>query len=306
MNAQSSNARPSYQKPWLSYGDQVAKLVSRGLTVTDHAAAERFLSHVNFYRFSGYCLAFEQPRHFFPQGVTFEDISGAYAFDVTLRDLLTDALEVIEIDVRAWLAFHFGRKHGAFGHTDPASFFGKFDHANLMVRLQEEADRSSELFIKHFRSKYAEYPDLPVWMLTEVMSFGTLTRMFRGMDRRDQKAVSSRYGLQAVTFGTILLHLVYVRNLCAHHGRLWDRVWSIKPTLPAGPQWQRPALPGNDRLFSTLCLVQHLLNGCPAIDSFAPDWRDQLHRLLRTPPNTLNALTCMGMPANWDQHTVWK
>lgn len=306
MSGQPSNPRPSYQKPWLSHADQVAKLVARGLTVADAAAAERFLSHVNYYRFSGYCLAFEQPRHSFPPGVTFEDIAGAYAFDVTLRDLLTEALEVIEIDVRAWLAYHFGRAHGAFGHTDPANFFGKFDHADLMARLREEAERSSELFIKHFRAKYAEYPDLPVWMLTEVMSFGTLTRMFRGMDRRDQQAVSSRYGLQAFAFGTILLHLVYVRNLCAHHSRLWDRAWSMKATLPQGKMWQPPVMPGNDRLFSTVCLIQHLLNRCPAIGTFAEEWQNRLHPLLRTPPNTPQAHAYMGMPQDWDQHPVWK
>ena len=306
MSGQPSNPRPPYQKPWLSHADQVAKLVARGLTVADSAVAERFLFHVNYYRFSGYCLAFEQPRHAFPQGVTFEDIAGAYAFDVALRDLLTEALEVIEIDVRAWLAYHFGQAHGAFGHTDPANFFGRFDHADLMERLHEEADRSSELFIKHFRAKYAEYPDLPVWMLTEVMSFGTLTRMFRGMDRRDQQAVSSRYGLQAVAFGTILLHLVYVRNLCAHHSRLWDRAWSMKATLPQGKMWQPPVMPGNDRLFSTVCLIQHLLNRCPAIGTFAADWRGRLHPLLKAPPNTPQALAFMGMPADWDQHPVWK
>ena len=133
MSSQPSNPRPSYQKPWLSHADQVAQLVSRGLTVADPAAAEQFLSHVNYYRFSGYCLAFEQPRHSFPKGVTFEDITGAYAFDVVLRDLLTEALEVIEIDVRAYLAYHFGQSYGAFGHTNPANFFGRFDHDDRVL-----------------------------------------------------------------------------------------------------------------------------------------------------------------------------
>jgi abortive infection bacteriophage resistance protein len=120
---------PRYAKPWLSYSEQVARLADRGLSVPDAAAAERFLTHVNYYRFSGYCLAFEQQRHVFLPGVTFDDIAGAYAFDVVLRDLLTEALEVIEIDVRTCLAHSFGQRHGPFGHTDPANFFRRFDHA---------------------------------------------------------------------------------------------------------------------------------------------------------------------------------
>ncbi|WP_437193275.1 Abi family protein [Planctomicrobium sp. SH527] len=301
-----SAPRPPYPKPWLSYAHQVALLVSRGLTVADPAAAAQFLSHVNYYRFSGYCLAFEQPHHEFRPGVTFEDISAAYAFDVALRDLLTEALEIIEVDVRTTFAYHFGQQHGAFGHTKPVNFFQKFDHADLIRRLHEEADRSSELFIKHFRRCYLEYPDLPIWMLTEVVSFGTLVRMFRGMQRHDQQAVATRYGMQATFFGPILLHLVYVRNLCAHHSRLWDRIWSVKATLPRGPMWQPPLLPQNERLFSTLCLTQHLLKRCPLIGSFGAEWRDRLHQLLRNPPNSADALNCMGIPPNWEQHPVWK
>ena len=306
MIGQNSSQRPPYEKQWLSHADQVLKLESRGLTIADRTSAELFLSHVNYYRFSGYCLAFENPRRVFPVGVTFEDISGAYAFDVALRDLLTEALEVIEIDVRAYLAYHFGKTHGAFGHTDQAMFFGKFDHVDLMLRLRDEANRSSELFVKHFRQKYADFPDLPIWMITEVMSFGTLTRMYRGMERSDQQAISSRYNLQAITFGTILLHLVYVRNLCAHHSRLWDRVWSLKATLPQGKMWQPPIMPGNDRLFATACLIQHLLNRCPAIGDFAKKWKDRLHPLLKSPPKNQQSHKFMGMPSDWDRHPVWK
>jgi abortive infection bacteriophage resistance protein len=301
-----SRPLPPYQSPWLSYADQVTRLAQRGLSIPDPAVAERFLAHVNYYRFSGYCRAFERQRNAFLPGVTFDDIVGAYAFDAVLRDLLTEALEVIEIDFRACLAYRFGQNHGAFGHIDTANFFAKFNHTEWLARLHEEIARSSEPFIADFRRSYAEYPDLPVWMLTEVIPFGPLTRMFRGMFRRDQDAVCSRYGFQASIFGAILLHMAYVRNLCAHHAQLWDRVWSIRPTLPLGKMWRAPAVLGNDRLFSTLCLIQRLLKACPATGNFATDWRDRLHPLLAKPPNTPLALGRMGMPANWNQHPVWK
>lgn len=303
MNSQTPKA--SYQKPWLSDADQVATLVARGLVVPHTAVAEQFLSHVNYYRFSGYCLAFEQPRHVFSNGVTFDDVANAYRFDTTLRDLLTEALEVLEIDVRSWIAHHFGKMHGAFGHTNSTNFYDPRKHPDLVDHFREEADRSRELFIAHFRSKYAEFPDLPVWMLTEVISFGTLTRMFRNMKRSDQQSIADRYALQATCFETVLLHLVYVRNLCAHHSRLWDRVWSIKPMLPRGKMWSAPRMNGNDRLFSTLCLIQHLLRHCPAIGPFAIDWKNRLHTLLKSPPNTPQSHRLMGLTIDWDQHPIW-
>jgi len=71
-----------YRKGWLSYADQVQLLQHRGLVVSDLRKAEQFLSHLNYYRFSGYCLAFESQRHTFVAGTTFEQIVDAYQFDL--------------------------------------------------------------------------------------------------------------------------------------------------------------------------------------------------------------------------------
>ncbi len=101
-------ARLSYTKTWLSVPDQVVKLQARGLQIPDLVDAESFLYHVSYYSFAGYCLAFENPRHSFPVGVTFEQIKFAYIFDMTLRDLLNEALELIEIDLCTSVAYSFG------------------------------------------------------------------------------------------------------------------------------------------------------------------------------------------------------
>ena len=140
-----------FSRPWLSCAAQVQVLQQRGLTVADPQAAEQFLSHLNYYRFSGYCLAFELQRHNFNGGTTFEDVVSAYQFDLTLRDLLTEALEVVEVDLRAAIAYEFGQRSGAFGHTTPANFYGQFNHTDWLDGLRKEAGRSSELFVQHFQ-----------------------------------------------------------------------------------------------------------------------------------------------------------
>lgn len=306
MSRLPSSPLPPYRKPWLSYADQVAKLVSRGLIVADPVAAERFLSHVNYYRFSGYCLAFEPQRHQFNGGCTFEHVRAAYDFDWVLRDIVTEALEILEVDFRAAIAYHFGQTHGAFGHVDPAKFYARFPHQDWLSRLREEAARSSEQFIDHFHTSYIQFPDLPIWMAMEVMSFGALSKMYQGMLRADQRMVAQRYRVQPGDLVTIFHHLVYIRNLCAHHARLWDRIWAIKPSLPRGQAWQPPRVPTNDRLFATLLILYHLMKCCPAIGTFAADWRNRVNRHLANPPMAPNPLTHMGMPPNWDQHPVWK
>src|SRR5262249_12523932 len=110
--ASSSATRIPYAKPWLSVADQVAQLETRGLVIANKAHAESFLRHINYYRFSGYCVAFETDRHVFCDGVTFEHICDAYAFDLVLRDLVTEALEAVEVDMRATFAYQFGQAHG--------------------------------------------------------------------------------------------------------------------------------------------------------------------------------------------------
>ncbi len=298
-------AKPSFTKPWLSYVDQVRLLEKRGLVVADSAAAEQFLSHLNYYRFSGYCLAFESSRHQFLAGTTFEQVVEAYQFDLTLRDLVTEALEVVEVDLRAAIAYRFGQTYGAFGHTEPTSFFNRFQHTDWLSRLQKEAGRSSELFVTHFKGKHSEFPDLPIWIVMEVMSFGGLSRMVSGMHKPDLKSIGSRYALQPHVFRKATHHLTYVRNLCAHHSRLWDRVWSIKPELPAGKNWTPPLLLGNNRLFCTLLLLRQMMKRIPAVTDFSTEWKQRVESHLASPPPTASPLLRMGLTANWNEHPVW-
>jgi abortive infection bacteriophage resistance protein len=209
------------------------------------------------------------------------------------------------VDIRSAVAHLFGEKHGAFGHTDPTQFYHRFKHREWLDRLREEAERSSELFVTHFKQTYSDFPDLPVWIATEVMSFGALSTMFAGMLKADQRMIALRYRLQARVLASWMHHLVYVRNLCAHHARLWDRVWTIKPELPVSKDWQPPHLPGNNRLFSTLLMLRHFLKQTSAVQAFASQWQARVARHLASPPTSPNPLGSMGLTIRWNQHPVW-
>jgi abortive infection bacteriophage resistance protein len=296
---------PKYTKPWLSIKDQIEKLISRGLVVTDRGSAERFLWHLNYYRFSGYCLAFEDQRHSFCDGTTFEIVKAAYDFDVILRDLLTEALEVIEVDSRSVIAHIFGDRYGAFGHLDKDNFKPSFDHSSWLAHVRDEADRSSELFVEHFRNNYDGFPDLPCWIATEVMSFGSVSKMYGGLKDQCSTPIANRYNMQKGDFESTLHHLSYVRNVCAHHSRLWDRVWAITPRVPRSQYWQPPLVPERSRVFVTLLIICRILKRCSAIGSFAVNWRRRVNELMKNPPATGRALKQMGMPSDWYKHPYW-
>ncbi len=298
-----------YAKPWLSVPDQVTLLESRGLQVNDRQAAEAFLYHLNYYRFAGYCLAFENPRHAFPSGVTFDQIVEAYRFDAVLRDLFTEGLELIEIDLRTAIAYYLGDKHGAFGHIEPKNFHNKFDHhtnhAAWLQKLHEETRRSSELFVQHFRRSYVEFPNLPIWAVTEVMSFGGVSRMIRAMHKSDRTVIANQYGIPQVVLSSVTHHFAYVRNLCAHHCRLWDRVWSVKSDLPKHPDWENANTVSNQRVFATLLLMRKLMRRSSHNITEADKWRDRVTELLVAPPAVADASNRLGLSNNWQAHPVW-
>jgi len=307
-----------YNKPWLSYSDQVALLQQRGLRIQDVPAAKDFLEHVNYYRFSGYCLAFEKSRHCFRPGTTFEQVQAAYDFDRVLRDVVTEGLEVIEVDLRTRIAYHFGQQYGAFGHTDPNNFFlappqfskpsrSAKDHDSWTKKLHAEAKRSSERFVTHFRKTYREFPDLPIWVITETMSFGTLSRLYNMMLKKDLKAIAGYFQIQPNVLTSWMHHATYVRNLCAHHARLWDRRWTITPQLAYGSAWRDlPNRTNATRLFVTLLILYFLMGKSPAAKTFAGEWQARVESLLLHPPAVPNAATLMGLPPTWQNHPLWK
>lgn len=101
--------RKPYTKPALSFEQQVAKLVARGLIVADPSAAASKLACISYYRLSGYCYPFRQRDadgqvlDNLVEGTTWEQILALYEFDRHLRLLVLDAIERVEVAVRTQL-----------------------------------------------------------------------------------------------------------------------------------------------------------------------------------------------------------
>ena len=312
----SNQRHHNFSKQWIDLPAQIKLLQSRGLIVSDTRAATAFLQHVQFFALNGYCGAFEVRKHVFAHGTTLEHVQAAYNFDRELRDLFTEALEWIEIDIRSSIGGHVAATHGPFGHLSPENFFRPnkpffldtrqdFHHARWRSQLQKDALKSLEPYVLHFREKYEQFPDLPIWIATEVMPFGSLSKMYAGMLRQDQRAIAGRYGIQNAFLESWLHHLVHVRNLCAHHARLWDRVFVVRPNLPPIPRWQSPLLPGNDRLFCSLLIIAHMLRRCLAIESTFAQWRERVESHFKNPPLPAMHRARMGLTQDWLRHPVW-
>lgn len=298
-----------YVKRPLTFQEQVQQLLDRGLQGDQRVMADR-LQSVNYYRLTGYLYPYRMPNSdsFIP-GTQFETVWGQYAFDRRLRLLVMDAIERIEIAVRTQLAYHHAHVyHDPFAYaTMPISLPDMKPEvfADFLKRVDDEASRSSkDAFVQHFIATYGdEHEHLPVWMAVEIMSFGTMQLFYRGASHRVKQNVASHFGMPAKVFDSWLHALSIVRNICAHHGRLWNKVLGVKPMIPWAkgyPDWHTPCPITNDRIFGVLTICRYCLQIIAPQSRWPKCMRDLLHDF----PNI--DLGRMGFPSNWEKSPLWR
>ncbi len=294
-----------YPKPPLSFEQQAELLVDRGLQGDPLAISQRLRS-VSYYRLSGYSFPFRNADDSFMPGTSFDAVWDRYAFDRRFRLLVMDAVERIEVAIRSQLSYHHAQAFGPFGYaTDPGSLpaLDTPRRDRLLERVREDVDHSKETFVAHFKTKYGDsHADLPIWMATEVMAFGSILTLYKGSPKRIRKAVASSFGLPSEVLGSWLLTLNAVRNICAHHGRLWNRVLGVKPMIPRQPgypDWHSPFTVENDRLFVVLTICNYCLRLIAPQSRWPVRLRELLKEFAAVPQRE------MGFPDNWRACPIW-
>lgn len=292
-----------YIKPPTSLPDQLQRLSDRGLHVADRDHAVHVLERISYYRLSAYWAPFKQSDDVFEPGADFDTVLALYEFDRKLRLAVMDAIERVEIAVRTAIIHELSQAHGTFAHLDYDHFHPEFDHAAWLCHAQTEARRSKELFIEHYKKSYEGFPHLPIWMALEVVSLGGLSKLFGGLRRDDQVRIASSYGVAASVLASWLHALTYVRNLCAHHGRLWNRLLGISPALPRHELfWRPPYVPHNKRLWMVLLVLRRLMDHHHQGD----DWQQRVETLVEPIASNPRWRLAMGLPEEWCGHPLWQ
>lgn len=296
-----------YTKPPLTFEKQADLLLERGMEGDRRQIIER-LSVVNYYRLSGYWHPFRESADCdaFKPGTCFENIWRRYTFDRRLRLIVMDAVERIEVAVRTQLAYHHSHLDGnPFSFVENPSHLPELtseDRARFLEDLKRDAQNSKETFAEHFRKKYGDsHSYMPVWMSCEVMTFGGMLTFYRGSSVEIQKKISYFFSVTEEVFNSWLLTLNVIRNICAHHGRLWNRELGVKPKIPRkDPRWHQPVEVTNHRIFSVLSICKFCL------DKIAPQsqWPTRLKQMLSDYPEI--PLGNMGFPTEWQNSPIWK
>jgi len=294
-----------FQKQPQSPEQLVDILRERGLKIADPSAAIHHLHFINYYRLSGYFLHFEvlpetanKRHHQFRENVTFEGVIQHYYFDSELRQLINKSVECIEIGVRSQICLQMCLQYNdAHWYLQPSIFDDTYDHDKLMQLCIEETKRSKELYIKHYHSRYNS-PKLPSsWMMAEILPMGTWSIIYAHLkERHDKKRVSDLFNLSPVVFGSWLHTLTYLRNLCAHHQRLWNRQFTFGPKKVSR---YVKKLRSPKRLIAQAIVIHRLME---VIDPNFK-WGQQFYSLLKK-YNTIN-IDLMGFYQDWHEESFW-
>lgn len=324
-----------YTKKWLPLEGQVDRLAKRGLEVDDVDRAVVLLKTIGYYRVTGYLYPFLESEEYVDEddrprtrvldnyrpGTALHHAESAIDFDRQLRLLVMEGVERIEVAIRMRTGYVLGR-HSAFAHEDPTRFESSFTtvgadkripessrHAEWLRRVKVRQGGSDEQFVAHFREKYDDR--MPVWALTELLELGHLSVLYRGMRQQDAEEVASAFGVpRKKMMGSWLASLNYVRNVAAHHARLFNRKLQHPPSRPKAGQvpvldhLSAPGAPKEDfGTYNALAIIAYLLQSIET----EPAWARQLAELLRTFP-TSHALTIqsIGVPEDWESLDLWR
>ena len=320
------NNHNTYTKPHLTFEQQVKYLKSNGLIVPNEAYALKKLSHINYYRLSAYSLSFQYPKNtskagLFHEGTEFKDLIQLYTFDAKLRNILFGALETIEVYIRTQITYCHAKEYGAFGYLDKNNFnCSEEDFDEIITEIRKESKRSDEKFINHFKSKYRT-SDLPLWTIVEVLSFGTISRIFTAMKQSDKVVVCENLPINHKIFKRWMHSLTILRNICAHHSRAWNRELRVPFAIPSNNTLFNPIrkiikskfkeeiegsliyedkeFDNNNSIFFALSVMKYIF------DSIGEevDFIIEIKQLLKSYPQI--DIKAMGFVNGWEELELW-
>lgn len=297
-----------YRKPALTLAAQRALLVNRGMVVADPARAEHYLRFIGYYRLSGYWFPFQRrdgsaDHDTFRPGTDFETVLDHYVFDRRLRVLIMDAVERIEVAARTAISNALSERAGPHWYLDPAQFDRRFSHADFLRRVRQETGispfnrhKQSE-FIRHYLEKYDRPTEPPSWMVFEQLPFGTVSFVFKHLHDADKKTIAQPFGLPRDRLQSWLHAASHLRNLCAHHSRVWNREFGVVPSVAKS---ERHHVTQFKRFYNHAVAIQTLLKRI----SGDTHWADRLEALLADHPKV--PIHAMGFPPDWTTNAIWR
>ena len=310
-----------YEKIPKSFADQVKLLKKRGLKIPNEDKAERILTYISYNRLSNYWFPMiKSPKddELFKENSSFETIFKLYQFDSELRSITFQAIEQIEIAVRTQIIYHFSHTYeSGFWYTQVEPFSSYPNHIDFLSKITKNVKDTKQEFILKYHRKYEQYLP-PAWKSFELLTFTSLISILKNIrDNKELIPIAQSIGIHHSLLISWLESFVYIRNICAHHSRLWNIILTIKPEWLKSPKgawvnkWENDYDPTghtlekvdkNDRIlkmYASICSILYCLQ-------FINPYHTYKRRLLELFDAYPEAhLYHMGFPEDWQEQPLW-
>lgn len=283
-------------KQALSASELLQFLLSKGLIIADRSYAEHCLAYIGYYRLKIYTRHFEDANKQFRTGTSFEDVLEIYEFDRQLRLLCLDAIEKIEVALRA----HIINVMGVAG--TPHFYYEErfFENRQAVTNTRLLGQNGKHLSISHYKLQYSEPSLPPIWCLTEASTFGTLSTLFADLGLPYRKQIAKGFEFDESICVSWFRSIAALRNICAHHGRLWDA--ELLVDMPKKAKAYAADLANNKTCYARVVVLRALLK---AIDfDGRHDWGSRFTDFIDKRPMSIN-LVDMGFPSEWGTRPLW-
>ena len=279
--------------PPMAVEEQIENLKSLGLIIDNEDEVKDFLNDISYFRLiKGFSIGLKKRNDIYNEGVTFDEIKELYLFNANFRQAIFAQVEKVEINLRCRISNYFLCKYGIFGYEDASNSQDATYHAGFLKDVEEEVTRNRKApFVKNFQNNY-ETGKLPLYAIVELFSFGTLSKFYKNMKSEDKKAIAQTYGVGYTYLESWVEHIAFVRNICAHYGRLYNVKLAKTPALYK--QYSKQGI-SSMRVFATLLCLKHVLPD----DRHWKDFVDLIENLLDKYSRV--KIEAMGFPENWKE-----
>lgn len=305
-------------KPFRDISAQIELLRERGMNVRDEKSAAFHLSHISYYRLKGYWwdMQIDFQKHKFASSASFDDVISRYCFDKEIRPILFNAVETIEIALRTRLVYEFSEDFGGLFYERKELFTDEERYDQMRQNLYNDFMRSNEIFATDFKEKYGKFEDKRCvalshkpesWIIFEVATFGLLSKLYKNLQHNlpAKARVANYFGLNShKELSSWLEAITNLRNLVAHHSRVWNRVMVKRPANVEKTRnvWLMKSLTreqGN-KAYGVISTMVYLCNAVGDDNQF----RNAILALFKKYPNV--SIEKLGFCNSWADEELWK
>lgn len=278
----------------LSIDKQVENLIKKGLLIEDKNKASEILNAISYYRLiKAYSLEFKKKNTDYFPGIRFEDIVYLYKFNSEFSHLIFTIIEKVEVILRCRISNYFSLKYGVLGYENKDNFESESYFNDFMDDIGIELERNAKSpFVKNFKENYKD-GKLPFYALIELFSFGLLSKFYKNMLSEDKKVIAKSFNVPYTFLESWIESLSFVRNACAHYGRIYNERLPKKPKL-----YEEDKIEGseNDRVFIAIKCMSRLVKHDEEWDKF----KEEVLKLFKK-YKKIN-IKLLGFPESWQTY----